>query len=210
MKQIVILVLAGFLSTLAFAAAPEGAKAETAKEKKPVTEKLLPQVEFETNKGKIVIELYEDDAPNTVANFISLVESGFYDGIVFHRVIENFMAQGGDPTGTGSGGPGYCINDEFEGNSRKHRPGTLSMANSGPHSNGSQFFLCFVATSHLDGKHTVFGQVTDGMDVLGKLKRGDSRSGTITGEKDKIIKAKVIRKRDHEYKPVKNNNPRCR
>jgi peptidyl-prolyl cis-trans isomerase B (cyclophilin B) len=118
-----------------------------------------------TNHGPIVIELFDDDAPKTVANFTKLAGDGFYDGIIFHRVIPDFMIQGGDPTGTGSGGPGYTFEDEF--NDNKVVRGALAMANAGPNTNGSQFFIVTTeAASWLDGKHTVFGRVTDGMDVV--------------------------------------------
>jgi peptidyl-prolyl cis-trans isomerase B (cyclophilin B) len=118
-----------------------------------------------TNHGPIVIELFEDDAPKTVANFTKLAGDGFYDGVIFHRVIPDFMIQGGDPTGTGSGGPGYTFEDEF--NDNKVVRGALAMANAGPNTNGSQFFIVTTeAASWLDGKHTVFGRVTDGMDVV--------------------------------------------
>jgi cyclophilin family peptidyl-prolyl cis-trans isomerase len=161
----------------------------------------LPRVEFETNKGKIVLELFENEAPNTTANFISLVEKGFYDGISFHRVLPGFMAQGGDPTGTGGGGPGYTIACETEApNHRNHFRGTLSMAHAGKDTGGSQFFLTFGRTPHLDGKHTVFGRVIDGFDVLSKLQRRDPDRDEVTP--DKIVHAKVLRKRPHEYKPV--------
>lgn len=159
----------------------------------------LPQVLLKTSKGDVLIELYEDEAPNTVANFVSLVERGFYNGIIFHRVIDGFMAQGGDPTGTGTGGPGYEIDCECQNpNARRHQRGTLSMAHAGPNTGGSQFFLTFVPTAHLDGKHTVFGQVIQGMENVDKFVRRDPRVG---GESDKIIEAKVVRKRNHEYKP---------
>jgi len=124
-----------------------------------------------TNKGDITIELYAQDAPKTVNNFVFLAREGFYDGVTFHRVIPGFMAQGGDPTGSGSGGPGYRFEDER--NSRKHLEGTLSMANAGPNTNGSQFFICFAPQSHLNGKHTIFGQVTQGMDVVRSLRERD-------------------------------------
>jgi peptidyl-prolyl cis-trans isomerase B (cyclophilin B) len=118
-----------------------------------------------TNHGPIVIELFDDDAPKTVANFTKLAGDGFYDGIIFHRVIPDFMIQGGDPTGTGSGGPGYTFEDEF--NDNKVVRGALAMANAGPNTNGSQFFIVTTeAASWLDGKHTVFGRVSDGMDVV--------------------------------------------
>jgi cyclophilin family peptidyl-prolyl cis-trans isomerase len=161
----------------------------------------LPRVKLQTSKGDIVVELFEDQAPNTVANFVSLVGKGFYDGLVFHRVLDGFMAQGGDPTGTGGGGPGYTIPCEcYEKNHRHHFFGTLSMAHAGRDTGGSQFFLTFGPTSHLDGKHTAFGRVIEGGEVLGKLQRIDPEQPS--GVKpDKIVKATIVRKRDHEYKP---------
>jgi cyclophilin family peptidyl-prolyl cis-trans isomerase len=118
-----------------------------------------------TNHGAIEVELFDDDAPNTVQNFVKLARDGFYDGVVFHRVIPDFMIQGGDPTGTGSGGPGYQFEDEF--NDHPAVRGSLAMANAGPNTNGSQFFVVTAeATPWLDGKHTVFGRVTSGMDVV--------------------------------------------
>jgi cyclophilin family peptidyl-prolyl cis-trans isomerase len=126
-----------------------------------------------TNHGPIAIELFEDDAPKTVANFTKLAGEGFYDGVVFHRVIPDFMIQGGDPTGTGSGGPGYTFEDEF--NDHKVVRGALAMANAGPNTNGSQFFIVTTeAASWLDGKHTVFGRVTDGMDVVNEISALDT------------------------------------
>ena len=119
-----------------------------------------------TNKGEVTVDLFEADAPQTVNNFVFLANDDFYDGTVFHRVINEFMIQGGDPTGTGRGGPGYRFADETQGNPNTHEPFTLSMANSGPNTNGSQFFITEVATPHLDGKHTVFGRVTEGQDVV--------------------------------------------
>lgn len=119
-----------------------------------------------TDKGDMLIELFADRAPKTVNNFVFLARQGFYDGIIFHRVIANFMAQGGDPTGKGSGGPGYKFADEFHASLKHDKPGMLSMANAGPNTNGSQFFITHVPTPHLDNKHSVFGQVVDGMDVL--------------------------------------------
>lgn len=138
----------------------------------------LPQVALNTSKGEIVIELYEDEAPNTVANFVSLVEKKFYDGLTFHRVIDGFMAQGGCPKGSGVGGPGYAIPCEcYQKNARKHVRGSLSMAHAGKDTGGSQFFITFDATPHLDGKHTVFGQVTDGMDVVDAIERVPTGAG---------------------------------
>jgi peptidyl-prolyl cis-trans isomerase B (cyclophilin B) len=129
---------------------------------------------IDTNKGKLTLELFAKDVPKTVNNFVFLARDGFYNGVTFHRVIKTpapFMAQGGDPTGTGRGGPGYQFADEFS--SHKHITGALSMANSGPNTNGSQFFICYAPQSHLDNLHSVFGQLTGGMDVLLKLENGD-------------------------------------
>ncbi len=158
----------------------------------------LPRVEFVTSKGRIVLELFENEAPNTVANFISLVEKGFYDGIAFHRVIPNFMTQGGDPNtlddnpgNDGQGGPGYNIDCEcYDPKFRKHFQGSLSMAHAGRNTGGSQFFLTHLPTDHLDGKHTVFGRIIEGMEVKAAMEQVD------------VIKsAKVLRKRDHAYNP---------
>src|SRR5580704_7059217 len=128
---------------------------------------------FDTSKGSIVIELFAKEAPKTVNNFVFLAREKFYDGTVFHRVINDFMVQGGDPTASGSGGPGYKFEDEVKSNPRKHKIGSLSMANAGPNTNGSQFFITHVVTQWLDGKHTVFGQVTKGQDVVNAVKQGD-------------------------------------
>jgi cyclophilin family peptidyl-prolyl cis-trans isomerase len=161
----------------------------------------LPRVLIKTEKGEIVVELFENEAPNTVANFISLVEQDFYKDKTFHRVIAGFMAQGGDPNGDGTGGPGYMIPDEVANpNHRNHFRGSLSMAKSAaPNSGGSQFFLCFVPTSHLDGVHTVFGRVISGMDVLSKIQRCNDPDNPTSADPDKISEMKVLRKRDHEY-----------
>jgi len=121
---------------------------------------------MKTDKGTLVFELFADKTPNTVNNFVFLSREGYYDGVMFHRVISDFMAQGGDPTGSGSGGPGYKFGDEFHPSLKHNKAGILSMANSGPGTNGSQFFITHVPTPHLDGKHTVFGQVVEGLDVL--------------------------------------------
>lgn len=127
-----------------------------------------------TNRGEIRIELHEDKTPKTVANFVKLAEDGFYDGLKFHRVIEDFMVQGGCPQGTGSGGPGYKFEDEFHVDLKHDGPGVLSMANSGPNTNGSQFFITHVATPWLDGKHSVFGRVLgDDQKVVDAIKQGD-------------------------------------
>ncbi|MFD2657335.1 peptidylprolyl isomerase [Gracilibacillus thailandensis] len=130
-------------------------------------------IEFE-NGEQIVIELFEEAAPNTVANFEKLANDKFYDGVIFHRVIPGFVAQGGDPTGTGMGGPGYTIKCETEGNPHKHVAGSLSMAHAGKDTGGSQFFLVHEPQPHLDGVHTVFGQVTEGMDTVLRIRRGDT------------------------------------
>jgi peptidyl-prolyl cis-trans isomerase B (cyclophilin B) len=127
---------------------------------------------IETEKGSMILELFASDVPVTVNNFVFLAREGFYDGTTFHRVIPDFMAQGGDPTGTGTGGPGYKFADEFT--KRAHATGALSMANSGPNTNGSQFFITYAPQPHLDRKHTVFGQVELGMNVLKVIKNGDT------------------------------------
>ncbi len=126
-----------------------------------------------TDRGVITIELYPQYAPVTVNNFVFLTRQGFYDGISFHRVISNFMIQGGDPTGTGMGGPGYKFEDETRNNPLKHETGVLSMANAGPNTNGSQFFITHSPQPHLNGKHTVFGKVINGMDVVNSIRQGD-------------------------------------
>jgi peptidyl-prolyl cis-trans isomerase B (cyclophilin B) len=131
------------------------------------------KVTMETSKGTIELELYPQHAPMTVNNFVFLTNEGFYDGVVFHRVIKGFMMQGGDPTGTGTGGPGYKFQDETFGNPLKHERGVISMANAGPNTNGSQFFIVYAPQPHLNGKHTVFGKVTSGMDVADQIGNGD-------------------------------------
>lgn len=128
---------------------------------------------METSKGLIELELYPEHAPKTVNNFVFLAREGYYDGIKFHRVINNFVIQGGDPTGTGAGGPGYKFEDEVQGNPLKHDSKVISMANAGPNTNGSQFFITHSAQSHLDGKHTVFGKVVSGAEVVDSISQGD-------------------------------------
>jgi peptidyl-prolyl cis-trans isomerase B (cyclophilin B) len=130
-------------------------------------------VTIATNRGTIELELYPQHAPQTVNNFVFLAGQGFYDGVTFHRVIEDFMIQTGDPTGTGRGGPGYKFGDECKGNPLKHERCVISMANAGPNSNGSQFFITHIPTPHLNGKHTVFGKVTKGDDVVDSIEQGD-------------------------------------
>ncbi len=131
------------------------------------------RVTIKTNRGDIELELYPEHAPKTVNNFVYLAGEGFYDGITFHRVIDNFMIQGGDPTGTGSGGPGYRFEDEVTGNPLTHERCVISMANAGPGTNGSQFFITHAPQSHLDGKHTVFGTVVEGHDVVDAVQQDD-------------------------------------
>ena len=128
---------------------------------------------IETERGDIAIELYAQHAPKTVNNFVFLAREGFYDGLLFHRVIKDFMIQCGDPTGSGRGGPGYKFEDETRGNPLKHGTGYLSMANAGPNTNGSQFFITHSPQPHLDGKHTVFGKVSEGMDAVNAIKQGE-------------------------------------
>jgi peptidyl-prolyl cis-trans isomerase B (cyclophilin B) len=151
---------------------------------------------FDTDRGPVRVELYPDKAPLTVANFVNLAKRGFYDGLNFHRVIKDFMIQGGCPQGTGTGGPGYKFEDEAN-NGVRHERGVLSMANAGPNTNGSQFFITHVATPWLDGKHTVFGKVVDGMDVVDKVAQGDKiKSVKIEGDADAALAAKADRVAD--------------
>ena len=151
-----------------------------------------------------MLELFENEAPETVGNFISLVAKGYYDGLTFHRVIAGFMAQGGCPVGDGSGGPGYTIYDECnKPEARKHFRGSLSMAKTqAPNSGGSQFFITFRPAPSLNGRHTVFGRVIEGMDVVGRIQRREPDQKD-AAEPDTIVKAEVLRKRDHEYLPRK-------
>ena len=167
-----------------------------------------PMIKITTAKGDLTVELFEDKVPNTVANMISLAESGFYKGMRFHRIIPGFMAQGGCPFSKpdaggrpGTGGPGYRFADEIDPSLKHDGPGILSMANSGPNTNGSQFFLCFKATPWLDGRHAVFGKVVDGLEVLQKLEA----AGTKSGQPDEQIEfnIEVIAKGDHPYEVKK-------
>ncbi len=154
---------------------------------KDLNKKYTATIEVE-GKGNLVLELFAKDAPKTVSNFVYLAAKGYYDGTTFHRVIPDFMVQGGDPTGTGTGGPGYTFGNEIT--AHKHVAGALSMANTGrPNSNGSQFFITYVATSWLDGKHTVFGQLLEGMDVLKSITPRDPSVDTFSG--DKIVKVTI-------------------
>ncbi len=174
----------------------------------------LPQVSIMTTKGELVVELFENQAPDAVANFISLVEAGFYDGLQFHRVLEHFMAQTGCPEGDGSGGPGYAIYGEAKKpNARKFFRGSLgvALAAGNPDSGGSQFFICFMPTFSLNGEYTSFGRVVSGIEVLGCLQKVNpeekKKEGEIPPILDEVIEAKVIRKRSHEYKPNKAPMP---
>lgn len=165
------------LPFIAMTAIPAGATAES-----------LTAV-FETTKGTIEVALTPDKTPVTVANFVNLVERGYYNGLAFHRVIPNFMIQGGDPRGNGTGGPGYQFQDEFDPSLKHEGPGVLSMANAGPGTNGSQFFITHVATPWLDGKHSVFGKVTKGQDVVDAIKQGDKMTSvTIKGDTAPVLK----------------------
>jgi len=137
---------------------------------------------FKLEKGDVVVELFADKAPRTVNNFVFLARDGFYDGVTFHRVITGFMAQGGDPTGTGRGGPGYKFADEFHASLKHDKAGILSMANAGPNTNGSQFFITFGPTPHLDGRHAVFGRVIKGMDVVLAITPRDPATARTPGE----------------------------
>jgi cyclophilin family peptidyl-prolyl cis-trans isomerase len=148
---------------------------------------------FETSMGNFTIELFEQQVPNTVGNFVKLAGSNFYDGVIFHRVIDGFMIQGGDPTGTGRGGPGYKFPDEFHPQLKHSSEGILSMANAGPNTNGSQFFITLAPTPHLDGRHAVFGKVIEGMDVVRQIgktptKAGDRPATDVVMKKVKIEK----------------------
>jgi cyclophilin family peptidyl-prolyl cis-trans isomerase len=142
---------------------------------------------FRTQRGDFTVELYADRAPRTVENFVNLARAGFYDGTTFHRVIGGFMAQGGDPTGTGTGGPGYQFGDEFHPSLRHDTAGTLSMANAGPGTNGSQFFITYGPTPHLDDRHSVFGKVTEGMEVVLSIRERDPGRDREPGDRIETI-----------------------
>lgn len=201
-------VLALFISAAIFAApsVPEKTTSQQPGESKMTEATGNPIIRIMTSKGDMTFELFEDECPNTVANMISLAEQGYYRGMSFHRVINDFMAQGGCPYSKaenasagqpGTGGPGYNFADEFSRNLRHVDRGILSMANAGPNTNGSQFFICFTATPWLDGHHTVFGKILTGADVLDAIEAIGSSSGTT---KEKVIfNIEVISKRNHDY-----------
>lgn len=212
-KALFIYLFAAALLALSFQAratdkAPKGDKATTHASKADKKEKEMIAV-FETNKGTFKIKLFADKAPKTVENFVGLAEgtkeytdpktgkktkSHFYDGLIFHRVIPNFMIQGGDPLGRGTGGPGYQFGDEFAPGLSHSKPGILSMANAGPGTNGSQFFVTVAATPWLDGKHTIFGEVTEGMDVVEAISKARTAPGDRPLEDIMIKTLKIERK----------------
>lgn len=180
LKAIACVLLVSGLFVSAYAA--DGQNPQKTKESEKVT------ATIETNKGAIELELYPSKAPITVANFVNLAKRGFYDGIKFHRVIADFMIQTGDPQGNGTGGPGYRFEDEFDASLKHTGPGVLSMANAGPGTNGSQFFITHVATPWLDGKHTVFGKVTKGQDVVNAIAQGDQMiKVTVSGDIEQVL-----------------------
>lgn len=157
---------------------------------------LSPNIDYyailHTDKGSIRIKLFAQEAPITVNNFVFLARQGYFDGTTFHRVIKNFMIQGGDPTGTGTGGPGYRIKDEFHPNLRHDRPGILSMANAGPNTGGSQFFITHIATPWLDRKHAVFGEVVEGMDVVNAIRERDPQRDRQPGDKIERVEIEEV------------------
>jgi cyclophilin family peptidyl-prolyl cis-trans isomerase len=171
----------------------ENASAEIADTPMPTEEKNMNTiVELQTTMGTMKIRLFDDKAPKTVQNFKDLVNKGFYDGTVFHRVIKNFMIQGGDPKGTGTGGPGYTIKDEFGAGLTHSKKGILSMANAGPNSGGSQFFITLIATPWLDGKHAIFGELAEGVDVLDKIGTTPTDASDRPMNEVRIVKAKIV------------------
>ncbi len=147
---------------------------------------MIYQVSMKTDRGDIELALYPQHAPKTVNNFVFLIREGFYNGLLFHRVISDFMIQGGDPTGTGAGGPGYQFEDEIQDNPLRHETGAISMANAGPHTNGSQFFITHSPQPHLDGHHTVFGKILTGQDVVHAIRQGDRMVSVEVSEKESV------------------------
>lgn len=208
-KMFCRMVMAFAVAMLAYHAVAQGTGANdkgTTKSGKTMSDVTNPVIRIMTSKGDMLVELYEDKCPNTVANIITLAEQGFYKGMTFHRVIADFMAQGGCPYSkegmsmqgrAGTGGPGYRFADEINKELRHDGRGVLSMANAGPNTNGSQFFITFVATPWLDGRHAVFGKVIQGLEVLDALEAIGSPSGAT---KEKVLfNIEVVSKRDHEY-----------
>jgi len=190
MKSILLGCVAAFaLATEAYT--QESTTTPAAKESKPVND---IKIILHTNKGDIEATIFASKVPMTAANYLNLAKKGYYNGITFHRVIPNFMIQGGDPTASGMGGPGYKFTDEFVPSLKHDKPGIFSMANSGPGTNGSQFFITHVPTPHLDGKHSVFGEVTKGQDVVNKIEKGD-----------KITKIDVLDSTDDLFKAQASN-----
>lgn len=196
MKKLFLLFLAITLISTQISFAQKS-KSQTQKAKQTKTQLVAV---FETNMGKFECELFEDKAPKTVANFVGLAEKGYYDGVIFHRVIDNFVIQGGDPTGTGRGGEsiyGHPFEDEFHPELKHDKAGVLSMANAGPNTNGSQFFITLAPTPWLDGRHSIFGQVIKGMDVVRKIgkvetiKPGDRPVNDVVMKKVRIERRKV-------------------
>ncbi|MBR3722304.1 MAG: peptidylprolyl isomerase [Selenomonadaceae bacterium] len=186
MKKIILVLLCVILGAGAFFVANMNGDSVSVKEKGAKNMNRIAV--FETNMGTFEIELFEDKAPNTAKNFIDLAQKGFYNGLIFHRVIDGFMIQGGDPEGTGMGGPGYTIKDEFHKDLKHSSEGILSMANAGPNTGGSQFFITLDKTPWLDGHHAVFGKVIKGMDVVKKIGR------TKTGFNDRPVKDVIMEK----------------
>ena len=186
MKKAILILLCVILGAGAFFVADMNGDSVSAKEKGAKNMNRIAV--FETNMGTFEIELFEDKAPNTTKNFIDLAQKGFYNGLIFHRVIDGFMIQGGDPEGTGMGGPGYTIKDEFHKDLKHSSEGILSMANAGPNTGGSQFFITLDKTPWLDGHHAVFGKVIKGMDVVKKIGR------TKTGFNDRPVKDVIMEK----------------
>ncbi len=201
---ICLLIVAGVLFTLITSGkqSNQDSSQDQNKEEKSVSTKTYTQApvvlgaseivgkkaKFETSQGSFTVALYGDKTPKTVSNFITLAKDGFYDNLTFHRVIDNFMIQGGDPEGTGSGGPGYQFEDEFDNSLDFSKPGMLAMANSGPSTNGSQFFITVAPTTWLNNKHTIFGEITEGMDTVAKI------SKVTKDQNDKPTTAVVIKK----------------
>ena len=177
-----LLTRAALAGTPDSAAAGKPSSTRQSKEKKSV-EQTRPVAVIETSMGTIEVDLYAKEAPKTVANFTGLAGKGYYNGVIFHRVISNFMIQGGDPTGTGCSGPGYEFEDELKGNPLIHASKVISMANAGPNTNGSQFFITHSPQPHLNGRHTVFGKVVKGQEVVDLIRQGDAMVRVSVGEK---------------------------